>query len=134
MNKNFLVLGYFAFSLIACTHESGVGTVVLDVRCAADADCPGGFECEDEVEHGTEASYCVSDPDHATGECPAGYELEDEHGATFCKPHGGAATSGGAGTAGGECAASPDCAAGRECEVEVEHGLTTSVCKAHGNG
>lgn len=63
--------------------------VVLDVRCAGDADCPSGFECEDEVEQGVDVSYCVSHDGHTAGECPANFELEAEHGGVFCKPHGG---------------------------------------------
>lgn len=34
--------------------------------------------------------------------------------------------------AGGACTSSVDCASGLECESEVEGGVTTSVCKAHG--
>lgn len=172
MNKNILLLGFFAATLAACNGDNlGSGaqadTVVLDVRCAADADCPSGFQCEVEVEHGVETSYCVSDDEQgtSTGECPAGYEQEIEHGGTFCKPHGGddnggsggsggddnsgkggagGDDNGGNGGAGGDdgsgggaaegeaCATNADCAAGLECEVQVENGVTTSVCKAHG--
>jgi Cys-rich repeat protein len=95
MNEIIAILGFLAAAgLTACTLDSGTGsssqTVVLDVRCSADADCPSGFECETEVEHGTASSYCVSHDSHTSnGECPAGFELEVEHGSTFCKPHGG---------------------------------------------
>lgn len=97
MNKNIVFLGFFTMLLAACNGGDGLGntsqadTVVLDVRCAVDVDCPSGFECETEVEHGTESSYCVSHDSEgtSTGECPAGYELETEHAETFCKPHGG---------------------------------------------
>ncbi len=77
------------------------------------------------------------------GSCPAGYELEIEHGVSRCKPHGTAAgnstdvgaapsapSTGGA-AASSACTTDADCAAGLECEVEVEHGVTTSQCKAH---
>ncbi|MFT3775987.1 MAG: hypothetical protein QM820_62380 [Minicystis sp.] len=153
MNKNILFLGFITLALAACT-SGGTGSsaqaVVLDVRCAADSECPTGFDCETEVEHGTEASYCVSDDSQgtSTGTCPAGYELETEHSETFCKPHGGDgshggddsasssddATDGGTGTVteGGACATSADCAAGLECETEIEGSVTTSICKAHG--
>jgi hypothetical protein len=30
------------------------------------------------------------------------------------------------------CATDADCAAGLECEIQVEGGVTTSYCKAHG--
>jgi Cys-rich repeat protein len=148
MIKNFLILGTLSAIVSACTvGDDGLGSssqaVVLDQRCAADADCPSGFECETEIEHGPEASYCVSDDSQGTsnGQCPAGYELESEHGETFCKPHGGhggsSSSSGsragsGSSPEGGACSTSADCASGLECEIEVESGVTTSVCKARG--
>jgi Cys-rich repeat protein len=155
MNKNTFILSVFSATLMACTVEetgsaSQADAVVLDVRCAADAECPAGFECETEIEQGVDQSYCVSHEGHGTsdGACPAGYELETEHEGTFCKPHGGddsddnggtddivgddsGGTNGGA-AEGAACQSSAECAAGLECEVEVEHGVTTSICKAHG--
>ncbi|APR81508.1 Hypothetical protein A7982_06857 [Minicystis rosea] len=137
MSTRFFFFGSLAFILAACNAD-GTGSssqaVVLDVRCAADTDCPGGFQCETEVEHGTAASYCVSDDSQgtSTGTCPAGYELETEHGSTFCKPHGGTGKKDGTQTTGDACITSADCASGLECEVETEHGVTTSFCKAHG--
>lgn len=153
MNKIFF-LGFLAATLSACNGQGGLGsasqadTVVLDVRCAADAECPAGFQCETEVEHGTESSYCVSDDDQGTsnGQCPAGYELETEHAETFCKAHGGgnsgsggsgADDSGAGGAAGGgaqgaTCATNADCATGLECETQVENGVATSTCQPHG--
>lgn len=136
MNKTIFFLG-FGILLTACNGAGGIGSssqaVVLDVRCAADSECPSGFQCETEVEHGAAASYCVSDDDQgtSTGACPPGYELEVEHAEVFCKPHGGDDPSSGEGT-GSACATSADCAPGYECEVEIEHGVTTSFCKAHG--
>lgn len=100
MNKIIVILGFLAAGVTACSIGSGTGTasqgVVLDVRCDVDSDCPSGFECEDEVEHGVDTSYCVSHDDDS-GECPAGYELEVEHGGTFCKPHGGGGDDDGSG-------------------------------------
>jgi Cys-rich repeat protein len=167
MNKHILVLGFLAAALAACTSPNGTGassqadSVVLDVRCAADTDCPSGFQCEDETEHGVTTSVCVSDPEQgtSTGACPAGYEQETEHADTFCKPHGaggsgaddggssgggaddGAGGSSGGGadddagapaSAGGACQTSADCPTGFECEIQIEAGVTTSACKAHG--
>jgi len=152
MNKNILILASLSALLAACTvGEDGTGAssqaVVLDERCAVDGDCPTGFQCETESEHGTEASYCVSDDSQGTsnGQCPPGYELETEHAETFCKPHGGddsgsssgsgsSSSGSGSGTAveGSTCSTNEDCAPGLECEVEVEQGVTSSFCKAHG--
>lgn len=114
---------------------------ILETPCAADAECPSGFECEIEVEHGTTTSFCQADDD--SGTCPAGYELEVEEGQAYCKPHGGSGGGGGGGgsddnpgtgtgPSGSVCVTSADCAAGLECEVEIEHGQTTSTCQPHG--
>ena len=142
----------------ACGVQTDATTsrLTIDQRCAVDADCPSGFECEVEVEHGTTTSTCKAD--EATTDCPAGYEVEVEHGQTFCKPHGGGGGGGGngggaddstddagddhgggAGGGGGAaqgaaCTTSADCATGLECEVEVEHGQTTSTCQPHRGG
>lgn len=104
MNKFLGCLALVVTSAAACTvaGDSTVfssDAVVLDVRCAADTDCPTGFECEVEVEHGVDVSYCVAhDSDAAaSGSCPAGFELEEEHGGTFCKPHGGGQSGKGGG-------------------------------------
>lgn len=103
------VFACFGLAMAACGSDTSSSSsssngeagseVVLDVRCSADSDCPSGFECEDEVEHGVDQSYCVSHDEDAAdaGECPAGYELEEEHDGTFCKPHGGEDGEDGAG-------------------------------------
>lgn len=131
-----LLLSLLLISPTACTDDltSSQQRAIIDTPCAADADCPTGFECEVEVEHGTTTSYCQADD--VDGECPAGYELEVEDGQEYCKPHGGGAddpttdpTDPGSGAA---CAVDADCPAGEECEVQVEHGTTTGTCKAHG--
>lgn len=99
MKKLLGLVGFVVVGAVACDvggSGSASDALVLDVRCAAEADCPEGFECETESEHGTEQSYCVShDADIVgSGACPAGYELEEEHGTTFCKPHGGSGKGG----------------------------------------
>lgn len=139
MNTQLLALGFIGLALSACAAGntgSSSDAVVLDVRCDVDTDCPSAFECEHESEHGTADSYCVSYDDSITssGDCPAGYELEEEHGSTFCKPHGGDDDGSGSGATGGgqACSTDADCGAGLECEVEIEHGVTTSFCKPHG--
>ena len=99
-------MGLAAWTITACgaaPEDAGIAAdaVVLDVRCSADAECPSGFECETEVEHGVDTSYCVAhDEDAASaGTCPDGFELEEEHAGTFCKPHGGSGNSGSSGGA-----------------------------------
>jgi hypothetical protein len=154
MKKVLLVLG--SFSLIAsCSSasddskgDSRAQRVVLDVRCSSDSDCPAGYECEVENEHGASTSYCKSHESNgadsgsaspSSSACPPGFERETEHGGVFCKPHGGgnAAADGGSASAsasGVGCSTDADCADGLECESELEHGVATSFCKPHGGG
>jgi len=137
--KNLLLILSVSLSLTACTDDQlgSASRAILDTPCAADTECPTGFECEIKVEHGTTTSFCQAHD--ADGACPPGYELEIEHGQEFCKPHGGDDTSDDSSTddspgtsSGAACAVDSDCPAGEECEVEVEHGTTTGTCKAHG--
>ncbi|MEQ1738219.1 MAG: hypothetical protein ABL886_17685, partial [Rhodoglobus sp.] len=95
-----LLLSTLAFSTACVEADLGTasGRVVIDQPCAADTDCPTGFECEIEVEHGVTTSFCKSDDDHSDGTCPAGYELEIEHGVSYCQPHGGDGSGGGSGS------------------------------------
>lgn len=140
-----------SLSFAACTAEDTTASLdraIIQTPCAADADCPTGFQCEIETEHGVTTSFCQAED--ASGTCPAGYELEVEHGQTFCKPHGGGGGSGngggggggggsddnsgstGTGVTGSACTTSADCTAGLECETQIEHGQTTSTCQPHG--
>lgn len=150
-----LMTVFSALALSACASDaldsgSGAGTII-DVACAEGPECPAGFECEVEEEHGVVTSYCKSHEDGDPG-CPPGYELEIEHGQAFCKPHGGdddagnggddtgdddAGTGdddggagdddGGAGDddpQGDECSVDADCSGGLECEdgLCIPHG------------
>ncbi len=129
-----LLLSLFAVACTTGEDTSSASRAIISTPCAADADCPSGFECEIEVEHGTTTSFCQADDD--SGTCPAGYELEVEHGQSFCKLHGGGggsddASDGGVGS-GTACATDADCLVTEECEIEVEHGATTGTCQLHG--
>jgi len=127
-----LVLASILLSACAEDATSTSRRAIIDQPCAGDVDCPSGFECEVEVEHGTTTSFCIAHDE--AGTCPAGYELEIEHGQSFCKPHGGDddGAGSGSGVAGSACTSDADCGAGLECELEVEHGTTTSTCRPHG--
>lgn len=108
--KSLVVIGLFglALSTLACSASTGSSStdtgissadrLVLDVRCATDADCPATFECELESEHGASRSFCKSHDtigSASSPSCPAGTEPELEHGTTFCKAHGGTSSGGG---------------------------------------
>jgi Cys-rich repeat protein len=130
MSKLLLALTVSAFT--ACTDDTlgSASRAILDQDCAADTDCPAGFECEIEVEHGVTTSFCQAHDEDGT--CPAGYELEVEHGQEYCKPHGGDDDDQPGTGSGAACASDTDCPAGEECEIEIEHGTTTGTCQAHG--
>lgn len=147
MTKQLLLA--LSLSLITACAADNLGSArraILDTPCAADSECPSGFECEIEVEHGVTTSFCQAHDEDGT--CPDGYELEVEHGQSYCKPHGGddagtddstddsgtddSSTDPTGTSSGAACAVDTDCPAGEECEVEVEHGTTTGTCKAHG--
>jgi len=145
-----LVLSALVLPSACATDPTGSeARAIIDTPCADDTECPSGFECEIEVEHGTTTSFCQAEDD--SGTCPAGYELEVEHGQAFCKPDGSSGGSGGgaddpaggsggaddpAGGSGGAstCATDADCPSGFECETQLEHGTTTTSCRAHGGG
>ena len=117
--KSRIVIGFFGLAVLgaftaACGGSSGssasdlgsssANRLTLDVRCATNADCPTGFECQVEVEHGVSQSFCESHDPVAPGApatCPAGFEAEPEHGALSCKPDGSSGGASSGGTSGG---------------------------------
>jgi len=73
----------------ACGAERDTtARVTIDVRCGSNADCPAGFACEAEAEHGPPTTMCESTD--AEVSCPAGYETKIGYGQTFCRPLGNA--------------------------------------------
>jgi hypothetical protein len=67
-------------------RDDNTARVTIDMRCASDADCPTGFACEADAEHGPPITMCES-ADTDVG-CPAGYETRIGYAQTFCKPRG----------------------------------------------
>jgi hypothetical protein len=62
---------------------STIAAVTIEARCGSSADCPRGFECTLDEEHGPPTALCESvDPDAS---CPAGYDTKVVYGQTFCK-------------------------------------------------
>lgn len=88
-----------ALALAACGPErsDSFAAVTIEVTCGSSADCPGGFECNADIEHGPPTALCESaDP---TASCPAGYEIKIRYGQIFCKPPAPLATYGASRTA-----------------------------------
>lgn len=61
--------------------------VTIDMRCESTADCPGGFSCTPEQDHGPPTTMCESE---AAVACPPGYATREGFGQTFCKSPAGA--------------------------------------------
>ena len=73
----------------ACGAErDDTARVTIDVRCGSNADCPAGFACAAEAEHGPPTTMCESAD--AEVSCPPGYETKVGFGQTFCRPLGNA--------------------------------------------
>jgi hypothetical protein len=64
-------------------RNDSIATVTIEATCDSTADCPGGFECTADIEHGPPTALCESrDPDAI---CPAGYASKVLYGQIFCK-------------------------------------------------
>lgn len=70
----------------ACSpaRDDNSARVTIDVRCATNADCPSGFVCEAETEHGPPTTMCESEDPAAS--CPSEYETRVGYGQVFCVP------------------------------------------------
>ena len=66
------------------TRDDSIARVTIDMRCASTADCPRGFTCEAEAEHGPPTTMCESDDPAAS--CPHDYETRVGYGQVFCIP------------------------------------------------
>jgi hypothetical protein len=75
---------------LACVAACGlnfaepVTSVTIEMQCVSTVDCPGGFACIEDSEHGPPVRLCESSDASAT--CPAGYETKVLYGQTFCRP------------------------------------------------
>jgi hypothetical protein len=82
--RNTLLVGGLAFAAACSPGGSEVARVTIDMRCGSNRDCPSGFRCESEAEHGPPITLCESsDPDLT---CPPGFDTKVGFGQTFCKP------------------------------------------------
>ena len=65
-------------------RDENTARITIDVRCGSNADCPHGFLCETEDEHGPPTTMCESDDPAAS--CPREYETHVGYGQIFCIP------------------------------------------------
>lgn len=65
-------------------RSDSISAVTIEATCGSTADCPSGFECTTDLEHGPPTALCESQDPATT--CPAGYETKALYGQVFCKP------------------------------------------------
>jgi hypothetical protein len=81
----YMLLSALAVAAGCSSQRSGsIAAVTIEATCGSSADCPSGFECTADVEHGPPTALCESADAEAT--CPAGYEIKERFGQVFCKP------------------------------------------------
>ncbi|HEY6174815.1 MAG TPA: hypothetical protein VIX73_10240 [Kofleriaceae bacterium] len=73
-------------SLAACGlgRSEPVPSVTIEMQCVSSLDCPTGFECLQDGEHGPPVRLCESTDPSAT--CPEGFDTKVMYGQTFCRP------------------------------------------------
>jgi hypothetical protein len=104
----------FAVGCAQDPRDDNAARVTIDMRCESNADCPTGFSCAAEQEHGPPTTMCESAADVT---CPPGYQTKVGYGQTFCKPLSAAgARSSLAATSRGFAARSTDRPHGRRAE------------------
>src|SRR4029079_17710755 len=87
MVRQVLQLGVLcaAVPAAACgSRDEDIARTTIDVRCDSNADCPRGFSCEAETEHGPPTTMCASDDPAAT--CPHEFETRIGYSEVFCIP------------------------------------------------
>jgi hypothetical protein len=89
MIKQFAQMTVVATAMLAAScggspRDDDTARVTIDMRCASNADCPRGFTCAAEDEHGPPTTMCESEDPAAS--CPRDYETRVGHGQVFCIP------------------------------------------------
>ncbi|HSS01608.1 MAG TPA: hypothetical protein VLM79_31330 [Kofleriaceae bacterium] len=87
MIRQLLQLSVLCAAVLAAgcsSRDDDTARITIDVRCGTNADCPHGFSCESESEHGPPTTMCESDDPAAI--CPHEYETRIGYSEVFCIP------------------------------------------------
>ena len=79
-----LAVGVVSAAGCGLGRSEATPSVTIETQCLSSVDCPTGFECTQDSEHGPPVRLCESfEP---TASCPDGYETKVIYGQTFCRP------------------------------------------------
>jgi len=78
------VAGLVSTAACGLGGPDGTSNVTIERQCSTSADCPSGFVCNVDSEHGPPVALCESSDPAAS--CPAGYQTKVLYGQTICKP------------------------------------------------
>src|ERR1043166_9224154 len=81
-----IVLTGLGFAAGCADGDHDVARVTIDMPCGSDRDCPTGFRCEADADHGPPITLCESSDPAIT--CPPGYVTSGRIGQVFCKQRG----------------------------------------------
>ena len=82
----YMLLSALALAAACGPDRDSIATVTIEATCTSTAECPSGFECMADVEHGPPTALCESRDPEAT--CPVGYSTKVLYGQVFCRPPG----------------------------------------------
>lgn len=84
IRRRLYALGLLSLAACALGRSEPVPSVTIETQCGSSVDCPTGFQCLQDTEHGPPVRLCESFD--ATASCPEGYETKVMYGQTFCRP------------------------------------------------
>jgi len=84
IRRGLLALGLLSLAACGLGRSEPMPTVTIEAQCLSNVDCPTGFECLQDGEHGPPVRLCESTDPSAS--CPGGYETKVMYGQTFCRP------------------------------------------------
>jgi len=84
IRRRLLAVSLVSLAACALSRSEPVPSVTIETQCASSVDCPTGFQCLQDSEHGPPVRLCESTEPNAS--CPDGYDTKVIYGQTFCRP------------------------------------------------